>query len=268
MKLARFSVCGQVKCGVIDGDQIIEISGSLFEAHTLTRICHRLSDVKLLAPVQSMQSFGPGLNFAAHLNLETGGSDGRWSKLPEHPEPWHKSVSAIVGPGDPILIPYDSPNQGVQHEGECVAVIGKPCRRVSPDEAWSHILGYTCGNDVSERYWQKNDFFYWRAKGSDTFAPMGPWIETEIDPRSGLNMSVRLNGRLVQQASTKEMLFDFGEIISYISQSITLAPGDTVWSGTTGRPEIMKPGDVVEVDIDGIGVLRNPVSLELRPAGR
>lgn len=267
MKLARFSVQGQVKHGVVSGDQVTEISGNMFEKYTLTTVRYRRADVKLLAPVQSLQSFGPGLNFADHLDAGRE-VDGRWPELPKYPEPWHKAVSAIIGPGDTILIPYDSPNQGVEHEGECVAVIGKRCRRVSPDEAWSYILGYTCGNDVSERFWQKNDIFYWRGKGSDTFAPMGPWIETEIDPRKGVDMSVRLNGRLVQHASTKDMIFDFGMIISHISQSMTLIPGDTVWSGTTGHPEVMRPGDVVEVEVGGIGVLRNPVDMEKRQAGR
>jgi 2-keto-4-pentenoate hydratase/2-oxohepta-3-ene-1,7-dioic acid hydratase in catechol pathway len=124
-----------------------------------------------------------------------------------------------------------------------------------------YVLGYTCGNDVSERVWQKQDWTFWRAKGADTFAPVGPWIETEADP-TNLEMVVRLNGREVQRANTRDMLHDFPAIISYISQQVTLYPGDLVFSGTTGTTRAMKPADVAEVEIGGIGVLRNYVVAE------
>ena len=142
-----------------------------------------------------------------------------------------------------------------------MAVIGKHCRRVAPDKAAKYILGYACGNDVSDRTWQGEDWTFWRAKGSDTFAPVGPWIETGIDPQK-LDMIVRLNGREVQRCHSKDMLFTFPEIISYISQQVTLQPGDLVFSGASGVTCAIKPGDTVEVDIPGIGVLSNPVTAE------
>jgi 2-keto-4-pentenoate hydratase/2-oxohepta-3-ene-1,7-dioic acid hydratase in catechol pathway len=149
----------------------------------------------------------------------------------------------------------------VHYEGEVVAVIGKDCRRISPAQAPRFILGYTCGNDVSERTWQGEDWSFWRAKGSDTFAPVGPWIETEIDARN-LDLVVRVNGDQVQHCNTRDMLFTFPEIVSYISQHVTLRPGDLVFSGTSGTTTAIKPGDVVEVEIPGIGVLSNPVEAE------
>jgi 2-keto-4-pentenoate hydratase/2-oxohepta-3-ene-1,7-dioic acid hydratase in catechol pathway len=132
---------------------------------------------------------------------------------------------------------------------------------VAPSQALGHVLGYTCGNDVSERVWQRDDWTFWRAKGSDTFAPVGPWIETDVDP-ANLEMVVRLNGSEVQRANTRDMLHDFSTVISYISQQVTLYAGDLVFSGTTGSTTAMKPDDVVEVDIEGIGVLRNYVHSE------
>jgi 2-keto-4-pentenoate hydratase/2-oxohepta-3-ene-1,7-dioic acid hydratase in catechol pathway len=202
------------------------------------------------------------LNFAEHLEFASSvyGNKASAPPIPRHPEPWHKGRNALVGPDDPIIIPKDS-SGNVHYEGEAVAVIGKECRRVTPAQASKFILGYTCGNDVSERSWQKDDWTMWRAKGSDTFAPVGPWIETGINPRD-LELVVRINGHEVQRVCTKDMLFTFPEIVSYISQQVTLHPGDLVFSGTTGTTSALRPGDVVEVSICGIGVLRNPVVAE------
>lgn len=260
MKLARFRTGRVVRYGVVEEGVVAEIRGSIFGRFERTNVRHKLEDVRLLAPVQPSQMFGPGLNFAAHL----GGAPGlpQRTELPQHPDPWHKAISAIIGPNDAIITPKDS-TRGVDYEGECLAVVGRRCRRVSPEAAWDYILGYTCGNDISERNWQREDRSFWRAKGSDTFAPIGPWIETVLDPRSpDIVMAVRVNGKLVQEAHTKDMLYDFGKIVSWLSQQVTLKPGDIVWSGTTGTTEAMRPGDVVEVEITKIGVLRNPVDIE------
>ena len=180
--------------------------------------------------------------------------------VPEHPEPWIKARNSLTGTGESIVLPHDTAGE-VHYEGEAVAVIGKPCRRVSPQEASNYIFGYTCGNDVSERAWQKDDWTFWRAKGSDTFAPVGPWIETDINPQA-LEMIVRLNGEEVQHGRTEEMLFTFAEIVSYISQQITLQPGDLIFSGSTGVTTALKDGDLIEVEIPGIGLLSNQVALE------
>jgi 2-keto-4-pentenoate hydratase/2-oxohepta-3-ene-1,7-dioic acid hydratase in catechol pathway len=205
-----------------------------------------------------MQIWCPGMNFADHLvhaSIVTG-----VETVPTHPTPWQKARSSLIGHGDPIIIPRESSGD-VHYEGEAVAVIGRQCHRVRETEALDYVLGYTCGNDVSERTWQKNDRFMWRAKGSDTFGPVGPWIETNVDP-TNLEMVVRLNGKEVQRANTRDMIHSFATVISYISQQVTLHPGDLVFSGTTGTTQAMKPGDEVEVAIEGVGTLRNPIWAE------
>ena len=148
-----------------------------------------------------MQIWCPGLNFAEHLEFASSVMGQDQPPAPQHPEPWHKGRNALIGHEDYIVIPKDS-NGDVHYEGEVVAVIGKPCRRVSPNNALRYVLGYTCGNDVSERAWQKDDWTLWRAKGADTFAPVGPWVETAVDP-SNLDMVVRLNGEEMQRANTQ-----------------------------------------------------------------
>ncbi len=260
MKIARFRAARRVAYGVVQGEDVIEIRGSIYTRFRMTDIQYKLSELKLLPPTEPTEMWAPGLNFSDHLEFAGAVLGTEKPRLPEHPEPWIKARSALVGHEDPIIIPRDSEGE-VHYEGEAVAVIGKPCRRISPAEARKYILGYTCGNDVSERTWQKDDRSFWRAKGSDTFAPIGPWIETDIDPH-GLEMIVRVNGEEVQRACTKDMLFAFFEVISYISQQVTLHPGDLVYSGTTGVTKAIRPEDTAEVDIPGIGVLRNPVATE------
>ena len=261
MRIARFEIDGRVEHGIVQGDAIWEIDGDIFGTFERTSVAHQMDRIRLLAPVVPSQMFGPGVNFADHLpqSAEVTGQ----AEMSPIPQPWHKGVNALSNPGDAIVIPFDS-TAGIQYEGECLAVIGTPARRVTPGEAWGRILGYTCGNDVSERTWQSNDNSYWRGKGADTFAPIGPWIDTEFDPKRGGDMVVRVNGAEVQRASTASMHFDFGQLVSYISQQVTLNPGDIVWSGTTGRPENLNPGDIVEVEVEGIGVLSNPVEAEAR----
>ena len=260
MKIARFRNQRRVAYGVAEGDEVAEIRGSIFTRFRITDNRHKLSDVKLLAPTDPTQIWCPGLNFAEHLEFAASAVDNEKMLETRHPEPWHKGRNALVGHEDFIIIPKDSSGD-VHYEGETVAVIGKLCRRVTPQQALRHVLGYTCGNDVSERTWQKQDFAFWRAKGADTFAPVGPWIETDVDPNN-LDMVVRLNGKEVQRANTGDMIHDFSQIISYISQSVTLYPGDLVFSGTTGTTKAMKPKDVVEVEISGIGTLRNIIRAE------
>ena len=263
MRIARFEAGGAIRYGVIEGDTITEIEGDVFGKLEQTSATHQLAAVHLLAPVTPSQMFGPGLNFADHLH-HAAGITGQTEMSPT-PEPWHKGINSLSNPGDAIVIPFDS-TTGVEYDGECLAVIGTTTRRVSPEEAWNRVLGYTCGNDVSERTWQSGDGSFWRGKGADTFSPIGPWIDTDFDPKAGGDMVVRVNGTEVQRASTADMYFDFGQIISFISQQVTLLPGDIVWSGTTGDPQVLNPGDIVDVEVEGIGVLSNPVEAEPRQA--
>ena len=265
MKIARYRISRRVAYGVVQKDEVVEIRGSIYNNFRMTDIRYPLSDVRLLPPTESPELWCPGLNFLDRLEfagavLGSGLLKGPGPAIPTHPQPWRKGRNALTGTNDPIIIPKDS-NGDVHYEGEAVAVIGKSCRRVSPARASRSILGYTCGNDVSERTWQGKDWTFWRAKGADTFAPVGPWIETDLEPQA-LDLMVRINGEQVQHCNTADMLFTFAEVVSYISQHVTLRPGDLVFSGATGVTLPIKPGDVVEVDIPGIGVLSNPVEAE------
>lgn len=262
MKIARFRAGRRVAYGVVNGEEVVEIRGSIYTRFRMTDTVHKLAKVKLLAPTEPMEMWCPGVNFADHLAYAASVFDNKDKAPPppEHPEPWVKARGSLTGHYDPIILPRDSHGE-VHYEGEAVAVIGKQCRRVSPTEARRFILGYTCANDVSDRTWQNKDWSFWRAKGSDTFAPVGPWIETDINPQQ-LELIVRLNGEEVQRSHTREMLFTFSEIVSYISQQVTLHPGDLVYSGAAGVTSALRPGDLVEIDIPGIGVLSNPVAEE------
>jgi 2-keto-4-pentenoate hydratase/2-oxohepta-3-ene-1,7-dioic acid hydratase in catechol pathway len=172
---------------------------------------------------------------------------------------FYKPVSALQSPGGPIVIPRDATD--LHYEGELVIVIGKQASKVSREQARDSIFGVTCGNDVSERNWQGGpgkDLQWWRAKGSDTFAPLGPAIVTGID-YGNLQLQTRLNGEVVQKQSTADLIFDCPAIVEWVSTWVTLMPGDVIYTGTPGSTKKLSAGDVVEVEIEGIGVLRNPV---------
>ena len=264
MKIARFRTGRRIAYGVVFDDEIAEIRGSIYAKFRITDTRYPLSEVKLLPPTEATELWGPGLNFLDHLEYAGTVLGQGTPAVPDRPQPWRKGRNAMTGVNDPIIVPKDAAGE-VHYEGEAVAIIGKNCRRISPERASQFILGYTCGNDVSERSWQKDDWTFWRAKGADTFAPVGPWIDTEVAPQE-LNLLVRINGKEVQRCNTRDMLFTFSEIVSYISQHVTLRPGDLVFSGATGVTRAIKPGDTVEVDIPGIGVLSNPVIAEFDAA--
>ena len=227
------------------------IEGDLFGPHQPSGTSLPLSEVKLLFPVQASKIFAVGLNYKSHLGSRP---------APTQPEIFYKPVSCLQNPGDPIVTPPQSEN--MHFEGEIVAVIGKHASRIPADEARAAILGVTCGNDVSERDWQggpEKDLQWWRAKGSDTFGPTGPCVATGID-YSNLLLTTRVNGQVMQQQYTSDLLFDIPTVVSFISQWVTLEPGDLIFTGTPGSTTKLNPGDVVEVEIEGIGVLRNPVA--------
>ncbi len=255
MKIARFKKGRLNAYGVVEGDEILEIRGSIYTKFRITDNRFKLDDVRLLSPTDPRQIWCPGPNFpndnaSADTALNPSNS----------PQPWQKGRNSLIGPGDFIVLPKDSAGE-VHPEGAAVAVISKPCRRISKEKALRYVLGFTCGNDVSERQWQWDDRHLWRAKGSDTFAPVGPWIETDASPLC-LDVNVKINGENVQSSCTSEMVHDFASIISYISQHVTLQPGDLVFSGSRGDSAPIKPEDVVEVSIGGIGTLKNTVRME------
>ncbi len=250
-KLVRFQHGQTTAYGVLDGDGVQPIEGDLFGTHQPAGAILPLSEVKLLFPVKPPKIFAVGLNYKSHLG-------GR--PAPAQPEIFYKPITALQNPGDPIVTPPQSVN--MHFEGEIVAVIGKRASRISPGDARSAVLGVTCGNDVSERDWQggpAKDLQWWRAKGSDTFAPLGPSVVTDLD-YSNLLLTTRVNGHVVQQQYTSDLLFDIPAVVSFISQWVTLEPGDLIFTGTPGSTSKLNPGDVVEVEIEGIGVLRNPVA--------
>jgi 2-keto-4-pentenoate hydratase/2-oxohepta-3-ene-1,7-dioic acid hydratase in catechol pathway len=181
-------------------------------------------------------------------------------EFPPHADVGYRANNALVATDEPIVIPKDATEQ-VQYEGELVAVIGRRCKRVSEAEALDYVFGYTIGNDVSERTWQRGDRTFWRGKNTDTFKPMGPWIVTGLDP-DDLRVTIRLNGKEMFSYAVKDAIFGVRQFISRMSQYLTLYSGDVLWMGTDGATENMKDGDVVEVEIPRIGVLRNPVLRE------
>ncbi len=237
--------------GILDGETVREIQGDIFGSHSETGATHPASGVRLLYPCRPSKVLCVGLNYKSHL-------DGR--PQPSQPEIFYKPVSALQHPGEPIAIPRDATD--LHYEGELVIVIGKRAKNVSRDEARNVIFGVTCGNDVSERNWQHGkgkDLQWWRAKGSDTFGPFGPAIVTGGD-YSNLLLQTRLNGEVVQRQYTSDLIFDCPTIVSWISGWVTLEPGDIIFTGTPGTTRKMSAGDVLEVEIENVGVLKNPVA--------
>lgn len=249
-KYVRFRRGSQTAFGALTGEEIREWSGPYLTGGRPTGRVHKLSEVKLLAPLVPNKVIAVARNYKSHLGTVA---------PPSRPEMFYKPATCIVGPDDPILLPKDSTD--VHYEGELVAVIGKAIRNAGKSEAAAAIFGVTCGNDVSERQWQggtDKDIQWWRAKGADTFGPLGPCVVTGID-YSKLQLKTRLNGKVVQEQPTSDLIYDVPTMVSFMSSYITLEPGDVIYTGTPGTTSRMKAGDVVEVDIEGIGVLRNPV---------
>lgn len=249
-KYVRFQKDSAVAYGLLEGDTVREIHGDLFGARKPAARRHKLGEVKLLYPVAPPKILAVGLNYRSHLGNRP---------TPPSPEIFYKPITCLQHPGDPIVIPADSKN--THYEGELVLVIGKRASRISEADAPGVIFGVTCGNDVSERDWQggpQKDLQWWRAKGADSFGPLGPCIATGLE-YGALLLQTRLNGEVVQKQVTSDLLFNPARIVSYISHYVTLTPGDVIYTGTPGSTRKMNPGDTVEVEIEGIGVLRNKV---------
>ena len=257
MRWARFELNGQPTYGIVEGEQVQPVAGTPFASWERSGEKRPLSAVKLLIPVVPSTFYAAGLNYVAHIK-EAVAMLGL--KPPEKPDIGYRANNALIAHGEAIVIPRDA-TEKVQYEGELVAVVGKRAKHLSEADALSCLLGYTIGNDVSERTWQKTDRTLWRAKNTDTFKPMGPWIETEVD-LDKLRTTIRLNGRTCISFDTNAMLFGVARYIAAMTRYVTLYPGDVIWMGTDGDAENMKPGDVVEVEISGIGVLRNPLVAE------
>jgi 2-keto-4-pentenoate hydratase/2-oxohepta-3-ene-1,7-dioic acid hydratase in catechol pathway len=198
------------------------------------------------------------LNYAEHIR-EAAAKLGIAADLPKQPDVGYRAINALIAHEEAVVIPPDA--RKVQYEGELAVVIGKRAKHLSEADALSCVLGYTIGNDVSERVWQKSDRTLWRAKNADTFKPMGPWIDTDVD-LDALQTVVRVNGKESLRFRTNDMIFGVAKYISTMSRYLTLYPGDMIWMGTDGSSPDLKPGDVVEVEITGLGTLRNPFVAE------
>jgi len=237
--------------------EVEPVLGTPFDGAVATGQRIPLDAVRLLAPVAVRRVFGVGLNYVNHIR-ETG------SKTPRIPLLFMKPEGTVVGPDAPVVYPREG--KEVHYEAELAVVIGRRARRVAPADAPSVILGYTCANDISERVIQREEMGMGClviSKGYDTFCPLGPVIVTDLDPAC-LRIVARVNGVTRQDSSTADLLFDVPTLVSYLSQAVTLEPGDVIITGTPAGVGPVVPGDVMEIEIEGIGVLRNPVIAEAR----
>jgi 2-keto-4-pentenoate hydratase/2-oxohepta-3-ene-1,7-dioic acid hydratase in catechol pathway len=259
MRWCRFRAGERVSYGLVDDERVTEVAGSPFGEHTVTRTSHPLGQVKLLPPVIPPMLYAAGPNYRGHVEAMAR-RRGATPQYPARPEPNFRSVHALIGPDDAIVVPRDCAG-AVQPEGQLAVVIGKKARNVSRAHALDHVFGYSIGNDISQRDWQRNDRTMFRGKNCDTFKPFGPWIVTDLDPLK-LRIVVRHNGTVWEDFLSGDQIWDTATWIEELSRYTTLHPGDVLWLGTQGADGDMVPGDVIEVEISGIGLLRNPVVAE------
>ena len=246
-KYVRFAHEGRVAHGVLDGESVRELRGDIFSGATPTGRTLKLAEVRLLAPCAPGKVVAVGLNYKSHIgDRPVAPYPGLFAKLP----------TSIVGPGDDVVLPADAEN--AHYEGEMVIVIGRRARNVPAASARDHVFGVTAGNDISERNWQRADLQWFRAKASDTFGPLGPAIVRGVN-YDDLLVQTRVNGEVRQSERTRDLIFDVAAIVSYVSRYVTLDPGDVIYTGTPQTTQALKPGDVVEVEVEGVGVLRNKV---------
>jgi 2-keto-4-pentenoate hydratase/2-oxohepta-3-ene-1,7-dioic acid hydratase in catechol pathway len=260
VRIARFVPPGSaapitdIRWGVVEGDSPAALTVAVMAEHpfgpiTLTGDRWALDDVRLLSPILPSKVVAVGKNYADHAR-EMGG------EAPASPVIFLKPSTAVIGTGDLIRLPANSSR--VDHEAELAVVIGRPAKDVPRDQALNHVLGYTCANDVTARDQQSADVQFTRAKGYDSFCPIGPWIETLLDP-SDLRVTARVNGEIRQDGRTGQMIHDVATLIEFMSAVMTLLPGDVLLTGTPAGVGPIRDGDTVSVEIDGIGTLANPV---------
>lgn len=233
--------------GIVDGEEIAQLDNAPYRGGKRTGRTVRRVDVRLLAPAEPSKVFAVGLNYMSHR---------RDRILPPHPPVFLKLPTAIIGPDAEINYPAGASN--VHYEGELVIVIGKTASGVSVEKAGDYIFGVTAGNDVSARDWQADDLQWFRAKASDNFGPIGPAIVSGLNYKD-LLLQTRLNGEVMQKERTSELIHDAHAIVSHISQYATLYPGDVIFTGTPGATSAMQAGDVAEIELEGVGILRNRI---------
>lgn len=249
MQIVRFRAAGKTRYGVVEGTHIVEYAGTPYGTFKKARKKYPLRQTVLLVPVVPSKVVAVGLNYRAHaeeLNLP----------VPSEPIIFLKPISSLCGPDDPIVFPPEAAR--VDCEGELAIVIKKRCHHTVAERAREHVLGYTCLNDVTARDIQARDWQWTRAKGFDSFCPVGPCIATDIDP-NGVDVETYINGERKQSSNTKHCIFPVEDVIARVSAVMTLLPGDVIATGTPAGFGPMQPGDKVEIRIEGIGSLRNPV---------
>ena len=256
MKMLRYSANDEIRFGILEEDGTVrQMTSCPWDSMEESGETTHLDKVRVLAPIGRPRLIGVGLNYLAHA--EEGGQT-----PPDQPMLFMLPSTAIADPEEAIV--YPKQGQNVHYEGELTVIIGKKARRVSEADALDYVLGYTCGNDVSERVIQANEMAngcMLIGKGFDTFKPIGPYIATGLDS-TNLELTTRLNGEVKQHTNTDDLIFSVAQLIAYISEAITLLPGDVIMTGTPSGVGPVQPGDVVEIEISGIGVLRNPVVAE------
>lgn len=251
MRIARFSHNDAIRFGIVDEGELVVLAGDpMFAGYDTTGERVQLADVALLAPViPRSKVICVGRNYCDHA-AELG------NDVPSAPMLFFKPNTSVIGPGDAIALPRQS--ERVDFEGELAAVIGRIAKNVPAERALEYVFGYTIANDVTARDLQKTDGQWARAKGFDTFCPLGPAIETEFDPNGDAVVTTRLNGEVRQEAPISDMIFSLADVIAYASAAFTLLPGDVILTGTPAGVGPFVAGDTVEVEITGLGILRNP----------
>ncbi|MDD3941326.1 MAG: fumarylacetoacetate hydrolase family protein [Sphaerochaetaceae bacterium] len=250
MRYVRFSHAGTTAYGILEAGRVRPMDGTPFDGFVLSNDTYALDSVHLLSPCIPTKGVCIGLNYRDH-------AEEIHAQVPKNPVVFIKPTGCTIGPYASIV--YPALSKRVDYEGELAIVIGRLTKKIAKEEAASHILGYTCANDVTARDLQPPDGQWTVAKGFDTFMPIGPAISTDVDP-SALAIECRLNGEVRQRSNTRNLLFSCHFLVSYLSHIMTLYPGDVILTGTPSGIGPMKPGDVVEVEIEGIGTLRNTVT--------
>lgn len=253
MRIAKFVYNNVPAWGLVDGPELVIFKGHpLFNNYETSGDRVPLKDVQLLPPVlPTTKIVCIGKNYLDHAEEMGLG-------VPDEPLIFFKPTSSLIGPDEAIIIPKNVSTE-IDPEGELVIVIGQLAKNVSEEEAMDYVWGFTIGNDVSARDIQKKDGQWARAKGFDTFCPLGPWIETDFEPE-GQILETRVDGEIRQRAGNDKLIFDIPRIIEHVTEAMTLLPGDVIFTGTPAGVNRIKPGDVVEIEVEGIGVLRNSVA--------
>jgi 2-keto-4-pentenoate hydratase/2-oxohepta-3-ene-1,7-dioic acid hydratase in catechol pathway len=253
MRIVRYQIKNEnPRYGWILEGKVGPIEGDIFGEYHRLEVETPLGEVKLLAPAQPSKIICVGRNYIEHAKEQN-------ADVTTIPLIFMKPPSSIINPGDTIVLPPQS--QRIEHEGELVVVIGKRGRNIIAEEAQDHVFGYTIGNDVTARDLQQSDGQWTRGKGFDTFCPFGPWVDTEFDASDAV-ITCRVSGQPRQMASTRDMVFNVGQLIAFISSVMTLEPGDLIFTGTPAGVGPLQPGDTVEVEIEGLGKLSNPVAAQ------